>query len=108
MTELIIELTHWGLVTSYDIAELVIIDSGNGLSPGWHQAFTWTNSDLSIRPPGTNIREIWIKRNHVHSGKCIEKMSSAKWQPFCSSLNELNITMLSRVTRAGEEGIILS
>ena len=30
---------------------LVNIGSGNGLSPAWHQAITWTSSDiLSIAP----------------------------------------------------------
>ena len=44
--------TLWELRTS----------SGNGLSPVWRQAITWTNADLlSIRPLGTNFSEIWIK-----------------------------------------------
>ena len=37
------------------------IGSGNGLSPDWHQAITWTNAALlSIIPLRTNYSEIWI------------------------------------------------
>ena len=37
------------------IIELVIIGSGNGLLPVWHQAIPWPSADLPwIRPLGTN------------------------------------------------------
>ena len=40
----------------------VSIGSGNGLSPVWHEAITWTNAGLlSIGPLGTNSSEILIK-----------------------------------------------
>ena len=43
------------------VTELVIIDSGNGLSPIRHQAIAWTNADLlSTGPLGTNCSEILI------------------------------------------------
>ena len=42
--------------------KLVIIGSGNGLSPVWHQTITWTNADLlSIGRLGTYFSETLIK-----------------------------------------------
>ena len=44
----------------------VSIGSGNGLSPVWCQAITWTNADfLSTGPLGTNFSEIQIKMQNL-------------------------------------------
>ena len=52
----------------------VIIGSGNGSAPVWHQAITWTNADLlPIGPLGTNFIDIWIKIQNLLSRKCIWK-----------------------------------
>ena len=41
---------------------MVNIGSGNGLSPVWHQAITWTNADLlSTGPSGKNFHEILLQ-----------------------------------------------
>ena len=37
---------RWGKVTHICVIELTIIDSDNGLSPGWHQAIIWTNAGI--------------------------------------------------------------
>ena len=73
------------------IRNLTIIGSDNGLSPWRRQAIIWTNDGiLSIGPLGTNFSEILI-RIQTFSFKIMEfKMSSAKWHPFCLSLNVLN------------------
>ena len=48
--------------TIYALVNCVNIGSGNGLSPIWGLAITWTNADLlSIGTVGTNLSEIWIK-----------------------------------------------
>ena len=48
--------------TLYVSVNWVRIGSGNGLSPVWHQAITWTNAGLlSIGRLGTNFSEIQIK-----------------------------------------------
>ena len=72
----------------YVSAKYGTIGADNGLSLVWCQAITWTNSDiLSIRPLRTNFSEIWIKIQNFSFMKTHLKMSSAKWQPFCLSLN---------------------
>ena len=45
----------------YASANLVIIGSGNGLSPVWHQAINWTNAELlEIGPWETSFSQIAI------------------------------------------------
>ena len=45
----------------YVSVRLVIIGSGNGLSPDMHQANTWTDDDFrSIEPISTNLFESWV------------------------------------------------
>ena len=84
------ELTHWGRVTHICVGKLTIIDSDNGLSPGRHQAFIWTNAGiLLIRPLGTNFSEILIGIQTFSFMKMRLKVSSAKWRPFCLGLNVL-------------------
>ena len=79
-------LTHWGQVTHIYISKLTIIASDNGLSPGQRQAIICTKAGiLLIGLLGTNFSEIKIhtlsfKKTHL-------EMSSAKWRPFCLSLN---------------------
>ena len=70
---LTIELTHWSRVTHICIGHLTTIGSDNGLSPGRHQSFIWTNVGvLFIRTLGTNISEN-LNQIHFHSRKCIWK-----------------------------------
>ena len=38
------QITHWGRVTHVCVGKLAIIDSGNGLSPGWRQTIIWINA----------------------------------------------------------------
>ena len=57
------------------------------MMPVWHQAIIWTNSDLlSIGPMGINLDEM-SKEIQTFSFKKMYLNLSAKWQPFCSSLN---------------------
>ena len=89
-------LTHWGWVTHICISNLTIIGSDNGLSPDWCQAIIWNNAGiLSIGLLGTNFSEIWIKILTFSFKKMCWKVSSAKWRPFCLSLNVL--IMLQKV-----------
>ena len=49
---------------------IVSTGSGNGLVPIWHQAITWTNTNLmSIEPLHANL-EIWLK-TMIFIKKCI-------------------------------------
>ena len=84
------ELTHWGRATHICIGNLTIIGSDNGLSPYRRQAIIWTNAGiLLIGPLGTNFSEISIEILIFSFKKMRLKVSSAKWRPFCLSLNEL-------------------
>ena len=50
---------------------LVLIASGNGLSPARRQAIARTNTDLlSIKPWGMNFGEIGVKYENFRSRKC--------------------------------------
>ena len=72
----------------YALATYITIGSDNGLSPIWCQAIIWTNVRvLSIGPMGTNFSEISIKIQTFSFKKMHFKMSSAKCQPSCLSLN---------------------
>ena len=84
------ELTHWGRVTHICVSKLTIIGSDNGLLPGWHQAIIWISARiLLIGPLGTNFSEIYIEILVFSFKKMRLKVSSAKWRPFCLSLNVL-------------------
>ena len=82
--------THWGRVTHICVSKLTIIGWDNGLSPGWHQAIIWTNTEiLLIRTLETNFSEILSEIRASSFRKMYLKMSSAKWRPFCLGLNVL-------------------
>ena len=84
------DLTHWGRVTHICVNKLTIIGSDNGLSPGQRQAIIWTNAGiLLIQSLGTNFSEILIEVLTFSFKKMHLNMSSAKWRPFCLSLNVL-------------------
>ena len=84
------DLTHWGRVMHICAGKLIIIGSDNGLSPGRRQAIFWTNAGiLLIGPFGTNFSEILIAIETFSFKKMHLKISSAKWRPFCLSLNVL-------------------
>ena len=98
-------MSHWGQVTHICVSKLTIIGSDNGLSPGRRQAIIWNNAGiLLIEPLGTNFSEILIKIQTFSLKKIRLKMSSAKYCPFCLSLDvltnsshaEQNIPDLSR------------
>ena len=85
------ELTHWSRVTHIWVADLNIIGSDNGLSPGRRQAITWTNAGiLLIGQLGTNFSEILIEIQTFSFKKLRLKVSSEKWRPFCLGLNVLS------------------
>ena len=80
-------LTHLPLVPHMN---WVIIGSGNGLSPVWHQANTWNSAGiLLIGPFGTNFSEISIKFHAFSFKKMHLKMLSEKWRPFYLGVNVL-------------------
>ena len=69
-------------------SRFTIIGSGNGMSPGRHQAIIWTNAGiLLVWPLGTKFCEKVIKIQ-IFSFK---KMLSVKWWPFCLCPIVLNI-----------------
>ena len=83
-------LTHWGQVTHICLLDLTNIGSDNGLSPARCQTIIWTNAGiLLIEPSGTNFSEILIGIQIFSFKKMCLKMLSAKWRPFCLSLNVL-------------------
>ena len=87
-------LTHCGRVMHICVSELTIIGSDNGLSPGQRQAIIWTNAGiLLIGPSEISFSEIWIEIQIFSFRKMHLKMSSAKWRPFCLSLNVLSDTI---------------
>ena len=81
-------ITHWGRVTHICVDDITIIGSDNGLSPDRRQAIIWTNAGmLLIGPLGTIFGEIAIEILIFSFRKMHLKVSSAKWLPFCLSLN---------------------
>ena len=83
-------LNHWGLVKNICINNLNTIGSDNGLSPSRRQANIWTNAwILLISPSRTNSIWMLIVIHKFSFKKMHLKMSSAKWLPFCLSLNML-------------------
>ena len=81
-------LTHWGRVTHICVSKLSIIGSDDGLSLGQRQAIIWTKAGILLfLPLGTNFNEMLIEIHTFSVKKMHLKMSSAKWQPFCLSLN---------------------
>ena len=85
-------LTHWGRVTHICISRLTIIGSDNGLSPGRRQAIIWTNARILLTGPlRTNFSEIMIEILTFSYTKMHLTVSSAKWRPFCLSLNVLAV-----------------
>ena len=85
-----VTLIHWGRVTHKCNNKLMIIGSDNGLLPGWHQAIIWTNAGIfSITPWGTTFRQFVFEIQIFSFKKMHLKTLSAKWKPFCLSLNVL-------------------
>ena len=75
-------------MTHICVGKPTIIGSDYGLSPDRHQAIIWTNAGiLLIGPLGTNFSEILTGIQTFSLKKIHLKMSSAKWRPFCLSLN---------------------
>ena len=90
----VISLTHWDWVTHLCICKLTIIGSNNGLLPGRHQAIIWTNDGiLLIGPLGTNFSEISIAILTSSFKNMFLEVLSAKWRPFCLSLNVLKMLL---------------
>ena len=88
-------LTHWRRVMHICIGKLTNIGSDNALSPGRRQAIIWTNAGiLLIGPLWTNFSEILIRIETSWFNKMHFKMSSAKWRPFCLSLDVLMESMI--------------
>ena len=78
-------------MTHICVGILMRIGSDNDLLPGQCQAIIWTNARILLTEPvGTNFSEILIRIQALSFKKMHLKMSSAKWHPFCLSLNVLN------------------
>ena len=76
---------EWHIYVSVSQA---IIRSDNGVSPGQHHAIIWTSAEiLLIEPLETNFSEILIQIQTFSLKKMHLKLPSAKWRPFCLSLN---------------------
>ena len=83
-------LTHWGRVTHTCVSKLTTIGSDNGLSPGRHQAITWSNAGILLNwALGTNFSEILSEIDTFLFKQMRLKMSSGKWRPYCLGLNVL-------------------
>ena len=90
MSNLCLQLTHWGRVTHICVNEIIIIGSDNGSSPGRRQAIIWTNAGILLTGPlWTSFSEILIELLTFSFKKMGLKVSSAKRRPFCLGLNVL-------------------
>ena len=88
-------LTHWGWLTHICVRKPTIFGSDNGLSPGQCQAIIWTNAGILLfRNLGSNFSEVISKIHTFSFRKMHLKMPSAKWRPFCFSLNLLSGSMI--------------
>ena len=84
------------------VVELAIIGPDNSLSPGQCQAIIWTNAGiLLIGPLETNFIEISIGIQTFSFKKMHLKLSSAKWRPFCLSLNVFTDTYYHSIVTDG-------
>ena len=96
-----VQLTHWRRAMHIYITNQTIIGSDNGLTPCQRQAIIWTKAGiLLIEPSGTNFSEILIKIQIFSFNKMHLEVSSAKWWPFCVSLNVLNMILAKRMPLA--------
>ena len=87
------------ILTHLPLVPWVRIGSGNGLSPVWRQAITWTNAALlSIGSLGTNFSEILIKTQNFSFTKMHLKMSSAKVTAILSRGRRVN-TLIETVQK---------
>ena len=78
-------------MTHIYVSDLTSVGSDNDLSPGRRQAIIRTNAGiLLIIPVGTNFSEFLVEILIFSFKKMRLKESSAKRQPFCLGLNELN------------------
>ena len=62
------------------VSKLTIIASGNGLSPGRHQAIFWTNVEYCQLALGNKLQWNFIRIHTFSIKKMSLKMSSAKWR----------------------------
>ena len=83
-------------MTHLCVSKLTIIDSDNGLWPGWRrQPIIWTNAEILLNGLlGTSVSEILIEFYKCSFKKMHLKMSSGKWGPFCFGLNVLRLIYL--------------
>ena len=72
-----------------------IIGSDNGFLPDRHQAIAWTNDILSTGPWRTHFNDILFEIQKFSFKKRNLLTSSAKWRPFCPSLNVLMVMAYS-------------
>ena len=86
-------------MTHICVANLIIIGSDNGLSPGRCEAIISTNAGiLLIGPIGTNVGGILIKIITFSFTKMRSKMSCVKRRPYCLGLNVLTHFLQSYIT----------
>ena len=72
----------------YESVNKTIIDSYYGSLPVCCQDIILTNAELSlIRTFGTNLSEIWSRIKYFLYNEINLEMWSAKWEPFCLSLD---------------------
>ena len=93
------------------VGNLTIIGSDNGLAPHRRQAIIWTNAEiLLIGHIGANFSEISTKILTFSFKKMRLKASSAKWRPFCLSLNVLimSYASLDMINIGPGNGFVLS
>ena len=89
-------LTHWGWVTQICISKLTIIYSGNGLSPGQHQAIIWYYAGILLTGSLiTKFSEILNEIQTFSLRKIRLKMLSVKCCPFRVRLNVLKGTVVA-------------
>ena len=59
-----VNLTRWGQVTAHEVADLITISSGNGLSPICHEAISMILMNSQI---GVTYGNVCFTRNRIYS-----------------------------------------
>ena len=97
-----------GWVMHIYVSKLTVIISDNGLLPDWCQAIIRSSAGiLLIGPFGTNFNEILIKIQQFSFKKMCLKKLSAKFLPFCPSLNVLSCTFKMHCCKSSWQWVIL-
>ena len=93
-----LDLIHWGRVTYICVGNLTIIGSGNGLSPGWHQAIIGTNTSVKSK------FEIFIQGHAFENVVCEMAAILSRPQFVITSCHQLSQNTNAVIYRCSDVG----